>query len=96
MTQALAILTGTNVIQQITGVNTLFSLATFWGYKAFVSGIPTNNSSSINVGPNPTNLPMNISSGSYFSWTLNSHLAEDLSNFYFRGTSGDGVYFIGY
>lgn len=80
----------------ITGVNNLFTTASFWGYKSFTSGVPNNNTNPVYVGIASGQLPIVIGTGSYFNWTLHLNQGESLNNFWVKGTSGDGLYLISY
>lgn len=90
-------LTGTNTPQPITGANIRFVNATFFGYKNFNTGISNNNSGPIILGKTPAALPFQVNTGANFNLNLGgTRSVEDLTNFWFQGTSGDGVYVIAY
>lgn len=96
MDKVFVLLTDTNPTR-VTGQSTLFKTASFWGYKSFTNGIPNNNTSTVYVGvANSGELPIVINTGSYFNWTLHPIQAESLSNFWVKGTSGDGLYIVSY
>lgn len=96
MTRKHIIFSATNTPQRISGADFLFKTASFWGYKSFVSGVPTANSANAYVGFTTGELPMTIGTGSYFNWTVHPNQAESLYNMWTQGSSGDGVYLIAY
>lgn len=82
--------------KQVTGDAVLFKTASFFGVKSFTNGVPNANGADVYVGVFSGELPITVSSGSYFNWTLHPNQAESLHNFWVKGTSGDGLYIISY
>jgi hypothetical protein len=74
-----------------------FNRFTIWGYSGFSTGIPVNNTHAIYIGVNPDRLGVKIDPGGDASITLpDKHGTETLQNFWFTGTSGDGLWGLEY
>lgn len=82
----------TNVPVLITGVNTLFNSAVFYGYSGFAGGLPLANSGTLYIGTNTGQLFMQVFSNDYLSWSAPDRIKESLNNFYVQGTVGDALY----
>ena len=81
-------ITATNVAQAMTGSNTRFSNATFYGYSGFISGIAQSNVNSVYLGKETGKLGIAITANSYAGYSAK----DDLINFYMIGRAGDGIY----
>ena len=94
MPRLLTTITTTNTPQRLTGANTLFSYATFYGFSGFNNiGSPVNNQSGIYLGVRSGELFLQINSGSSYNMTLfPRQQVSDLSNFWINGNANDGVY----
>lgn len=93
VTQATKVLASGNA-EQITATPTFFQRATFFGYKSFSSGTPTDNAGTVNIGIGSTYLPWELTAGSELNITAPVGQKLDLSAFYVKGTSTDGVHYL--
>lgn len=72
-----------------------FSAVTFFAFNGFdVNAEPTPNSSGMLFGFHSTELPYRLATGASLTYTCSSNKANNLSNFWIRARSGDGVYLI--
>ncbi len=93
VTQATKVLSGTSA-EQITATQTHFQRITFFGYKSFSSGTPTDNTGTVNIGIGSTYLPWELTAGAELNITAPVGQKLDLSTFYLKGSSGDGVHYV--
>lgn len=84
------------VPQAYTGTPFSFNTATFFGYKGWTNNTGIANSGAINFGPNSTYLPISLLQGDSVTFQLPGITKESITNFYFRGVSGDGVFILAY
>lgn len=91
--QATKVLASGNA-EQITATQTYFQRITFFGYKSFSSGTPTDNASTVNIGIGSTYLPWELAAGAELNITAPVGQKLDLSTFYVKGTSTDGVHYV--
>ncbi len=73
-----------------------FNRITFWGYKSFATGIPIFNSNVVYIGLSTGCLPIAIATGDFTSITLDDRIKNSLKSYYTIGTSGDGLYYMGW
>lgn len=74
-----------------------FFSAVMFGYKTFVNGVPTANSSGLYVGFNgPDQLPIIIPTGSFFNYEPPIAYKDRFSNVWINGASGDGIFMMAY
>lgn len=78
------------------GTGVLFNRAVFFPIRSFTAGIPTYNSGSMYIGFTSAALPIVMSTGTAFNWEMEPRALEDIKNFWFKGTSGDGAYVVTY
>lgn len=82
---------------RITGVNTLFQQATFYGYSGFnVSGIPSTNSANYYIGKNSGELFIDVAAGDYVSFQMPNNRHEALNNYWIAGKLNDKAYIVYY
>lgn len=100
MKSILTTITTTGIAQQITGSNTQFNTAVFFGYKNFngAGGTPTNNGANVTVGifSNSGQMFLIIPTGGSVSYNIGEKQFDDLSNFAVVGNASDGLYTITY
>jgi hypothetical protein len=73
-----------------------FNRITFWGYKGFTGGIPISNSSGVYLGITTGSLPIYVGAGTSNNITLDLGKGDSLQNYYCAGSSGDGLYYMGW
>lgn len=99
MPTAHKILTLSNTPTQISGVEAGLSSAKLFGFRGFnTNGQPINNNSGVYFGiSNSGQLAFNLGTGSLFSLDFSTkNQRESLSNIWFNGATGDGIYVIYY
>lgn len=89
-------LTNNTATRITTSSDYFFNSAVFFGWKSFSNGSPTYNTGSLYIGTSENQLPILLTTGSSFNWTLPEKQKENLHNFWYKGWSGDGVYVIMY
>jgi hypothetical protein len=96
MPRILLNITVNNTPQQITGAPTFFRTASFFGISGFNSnGTPKNNIQTVYVGTVSGECPMVAAAGSSFVYnTQTDRERENLGNWFYQGTTGDGLYIV--
>ena len=76
--------------------NSFFKTVVFFGYSGFSTGIPLLNLNPVYIGLESGKLPFILNTGSYVNLTLTDKQRDNLSRFWFNGTSGEGLTVIAY
>jgi len=90
-------LSNTNIGQQIGSQGQVFGAIQFYGYSGFnITGVPVVNQNSIYLGPISGHYPIEVPAGSSVGLTMPNKFKEGLKNYFAIGSSGDGLYYIGW